>query len=132
MTSCSTACGDVCTAQENLKCSVSCQVKNSAMCTYTTPKCQAGCSSGGAVIVCNGKVVEVATTVAEAQMWFLATLDADFKFMVSASCNGTGTCTATACDASPKTTATDGTGLLLAGLAFAGVGIARRRRERNG
>jgi hypothetical protein len=129
MTSCSTACGDVCTAQENLKCSVSCQVKNSAMCTYTPVSCQAGCTGGGAVIVCNGKVVEVATTVAEAEAWFIATLDANFKFMVSASCTGTS-CTATACDASPKSNATDGTGLLMAGLAFAGVGVARRRRER--
>lgn len=129
MTSCSSACANVCTAQENLMCSVTCQAKNSAMCTYTPVSCNASCSGGGAVVVCNGKVVEVADSIKAAEEWFVSTLDANFKISISASCTG-DSCTATACDASPMTTEAGGTGLLLAGLSFAGTAVVRRRRRR--
>jgi len=132
-TVCATECGLSCQATESIKCSVGCQVKDSASCSITPATCMASCSTGGAII-CNGEVVYLAANIADAASWYIAHLDAQFSLSVSGSCTGDQCVAAlkSGCAASPGNGSTDGTGLLLAGLAFAGLGIARRRRERNG
>jgi len=131
-TTCSTECGTSCQATENIQCSIECQVKDSGSCSITPATCSASCGSGGGVIVCNGQVVYVAATLTDAADWYIAHLDAQFSLMVSTTCTG-DSCTTTAtetCSATPRGAATDPAGPLLAGLAFAGVGVARRRRRR--
>jgi hypothetical protein len=101
----------------------------------TPASCSASCSGTGGVIVCNGQVVYVASTIVDAGQWYVAHLDQQFNtdvFKVSASATCTGDdCSAKAiCATSPGANKVDGTGFLLAGLAFVGVGAARRRKSR--
>jgi hypothetical protein len=132
-TTCSTECATSCAATENIVCSVKCQVHESESCSFTPATCTASCSGSGGVIVCNGQVVYVASTVADAGQWYIAHLDAQFdesKFTVSASatCSGDECVAKASCAATPGTNKAEGTGVLLAGLAFAGFGVSRRRR----
>ena len=99
----------------------------------TPATCTASCSGSGGVILCNGQVVFVADTIVDAGEWYIGHLDAQFsmdKFSIAASatCTGSDCVGKVSCATSPISEKTDGSGILLAGLAFAGLGAARRRR----
>ncbi len=130
-TSCTTECETSCKATENIQCAVSCQVKQSETCDLTPASCTASCNSGGGIISCNGQVVYVAATVADAASWYVAHIDAQFQLSASVSGSCTGDqCTATAksaCSAAPGTKEPAGGMLLLAGLALTCAARARRR-----
>ncbi len=133
-TVCSTECGTSCQAVENIQCSVKCQVKDSASCNITPASCMAACNGTGGAIICNGQVVYIAANVEDAAAWYVSHLDAQFSLMANVNCTGntcTGSISAGGCAASPAGKPA-GAGLLLAGLAFVGVGVARRRRQRRG
>jgi hypothetical protein len=135
-TTCSTECGTSCSATENIVCSVKCQVNDSASCDITPATCSASCSGTGGVIVCNGQVVYVASTILDAGQWYIAHLDGQFdisQFSVtgSASCTGNDCVANASCATSPGTNNGDGAGILIAGLAFAGFGVSRRRKARS-
>jgi MYXO-CTERM domain-containing protein len=95
----------------------------------------ASCSGTGGVVVCNGQVVYVASSAADAGQWYVSHLDVQFdtsKLMVTATGSCTGnTCegkTTASCSASPGPAKTSGGGLLLAAMAFVGVAATRRRK----
>jgi MYXO-CTERM domain-containing protein len=132
-TDCTSKCKTSCTATENTVCSVKCQVKQSESCSITPTTCTAACSGTGGVIVCNGQVVYVASSAADAASWYASNLDVTFNpssldIKGTASCSGDN-CTAKAsCSASPGSAGTNGGGFLLGGLAFVGAALIRRRR----
>jgi hypothetical protein len=133
-TTCSTECATSCTATENTVCSVTCQVHESESCSITPATCSASCNGAGGVILCNGQVVYVASTILEAGQWYIAHLDSQFdasKFSVgaSATCSGSECAASVKCGTSPGTKV-DGTGIFLLGLAFAGAGAYRQRKNR--
>jgi MYXO-CTERM domain-containing protein len=125
---CSTECGTSCKATENVECGVKCQVKDSASCSITPASCMAACTGTGGVIVCNGQVVYIASSVTDAASWYVDHLDSQFSLNVKASCTG-DQCSASlgvgGCDVTSGSTPSG------AGLFFVGVGlvlVAARRR----
>jgi MYXO-CTERM domain-containing protein len=108
-------------------------VKQSESCSITPTTCTAACSGTGGVIVCNGQVVYVASSAADAASWYASNLDVTFNpssldIKGTASCAGDN-CTAKAsCSASPGPAGTNGGGFLFGGLAFVGTALIRRRR----
>jgi hypothetical protein len=134
-TTCSTECATSCTAKENTVCSVKCQVHESESCSITPATCSASCGGTGGVILCNGQVVYVASTILDAGQWYIAHLDAQFdidKFSLGATTSCTGSdCKATvSCATSPGAERVGGEGFFFAGLGFAAVAASRRRRAR--
>jgi hypothetical protein len=93
----------------------------------TPASCTAGCSGSGAVVVCNGKVVDVAASLADAEAYVVANIEADFQVSANASCAGT-TCTGSvSCSTIPGTSA--GSYALFTGaIAFCLTFLSRRKR----
>jgi hypothetical protein len=128
-TACQTSCQGSCTAQANLSCNVSCQAKASANCSVTPGSCTASCSGSGAVVVCNGKVVDVADSLADAEVYVVDNIEADFQVSVNAACSG-NTCTASisGCSTVPGTDL-GGLAFLGGALGFGLTFVSRRRRR---
>jgi MYXO-CTERM domain-containing protein len=130
-TQCQTSCTASCTAQVNLSCNIDCQSSKSETCSATAGSCNTTCSGSGAVVVCHGKVVNVAASVADAEAYVVANVEADFKLNVTTAAS----CTGDTCKSSVSCSTTPGVGagsyaFLTTALAFGFVGIARRRNDR--
>jgi hypothetical protein len=100
----------------------------------TPATCTESCNGSGGVIMCNGQVVYVASSVVDAGQWYIAHLDAQFdisKFTVtgSAACTGNDCSVKASCAATPQTNKMGGAGLFLAAIGFAAFGAHRRLRR---
>lgn len=124
---CQTSCSASCTAQANLSCNISCQAKATANCSVTAPSCNAGCSGSGAVVVCNGKVVDVADSLADAESYVVANIEADFNVSVNASCTGSTCSASVGCSTAPPGSNLGSYAFLSGAVAFGLTFIGRRR-----
>jgi hypothetical protein len=128
---CSTACPADCAAQENIPCSVRCQMRDLPCTTITPVACADSCGDTSGVVVCNGQVVAIHEDTSSAAAWVASTLDTQAPQLVDtgASCKGEE------CEADPGCASVSGSktsnfGIFGVGIAFAAIGIARRKGSR--
>jgi hypothetical protein len=130
---CQASCNGSCTAQANLNCDVMCQSSLYASCeTMVTGGCQAQCSQPKGALFCDGHYVDVGGNLDQCVN--------DLKNLLHIEVQGSASCTGNACQAqgsasahcafSPSDSPSNGLPLAMGGLAFVGVGVARRRKAR--
>jgi hypothetical protein len=126
---CDASCEGECYAEANLDCQVSCQ---GGCYAELTGGCEAACQTPEGALFCDGQYVDTGNNLECCIAALNAYLSVDVTTTGSAACSG-NSCSAegsATCQASLAPSPTrEGLPFFMAGLALAGLGIARRRRS---